>query len=126
MDRRFARPHMSSAQWNKAKPDREVSRTNEAVIRSFPDRVLVVTVLRRSSRNGDLVGTGLPTRFSLDSCLAAETHEVGAKRSRLFDERHHSPASIRAIQVCNLDRNQCESSLPVGLPRRHRQLGPLK
>ena len=56
----------------------EVPRTHEVVIRSFPGRVLTVTVLGNS--------TTRKRPFSFDSCLPAEPCEAAAKRACSVDE----------------------------------------
>jgi hypothetical protein len=57
----------------------EAQRTNQAIIRSFPGRVLTVTVLASHTHKRAL---------SFDSCLPAEACEKAAasKRARLLDD----------------------------------------
>jgi hypothetical protein len=71
---------MSSEASHRADVGGDVPRTHEVVIRSFPGRVLTVTVLGNSSMR--------KRPFSFDSCLPAEPCETAAKRACSIDEPH--------------------------------------
>ena len=67
----------------------EAQRTNQAIIRSFPGRVLTVTVLASHTHKRAL---------SFDSCLPAEACEkaAAAKRARLLDDDEQQRATDAA------------------------------
>lgn len=75
-------PCAMSSHVHRAQACAEPPRTNEAIIRSFPGRVLTVTVLAAHKRP-----------LSFDSCLPADIREAAAKRARpLYEESTNADA----------------------------------